>query len=233
VTHLTQAQLAIELGLSDRHVRRWKDAPRVGEGRTAVYDLGNYCAWMVRTGKTAPKLEAVLARLAGGSATAPPTTSSPAAVPPPKAAAAPTVLPSEAAATPLAVQAEDTESDEGVDQDQEDDAPPAGAAELGLGVMSRRRSWAAAQLALQSVEARLKARELKPTPQHAESLARTARMLTEAVRGDGEVRVELSPREVLTRALARWLKQWGEPGLEQMLAEARALVAAPAAAAED
>lgn len=71
---LTQGQLAAELGLSDRHLRRWKahGLPGVGEGKAAVYDLAAVCAWLVRSGKTAPKLEACLARLRGETPAAPP-----------------------------------------------------------------------------------------------------------------------------------------------------------------
>lgn len=217
---LTQAQLAIELGLTDRHLRRWKaeGLPSIGEGRKAVYDLAAVCAWMVRTDRTAPRLEEQMARLSGAPGAAPAPAPAPAATPaaelePQAHGGALLRFVPPAAPPPPPGQL---------------GPPPEGSAELAQGVLSRRRAWRGAQLALEGVEKRIQSGEIRPSPQHAESLARTARMLTQSVRGDGAATVELTPREMLERALARWIRQWGEDALAELLASARARARAAA-----
>lgn len=211
---LTQAQLAAKLGITDRHARRWKaeGLPGIGEGRQAVYDLGAVCAWMVRAGKTAPNLDACLVECGATPAVASPSEPAPAPARPVDPVVALERTAERAARTPP--------------PPPPLSAQPTATEERRLAIEARARGWFSAALAARDVQARLESKKLVPSPAQVESLARTAKTLNEAVRGEEGATAPRATREVLTRALAVWIRQWGDTGLEALLADARALVAA-------
>jgi hypothetical protein len=196
---LTQKALAAALGVTDRAIREWvaDGCPKVGSGRRAVYDEREVRAWLVRTNR-----DKALGRV--NRAGQPP---------------APTAPATPAVTDPVRQLAREVE---GV----EIGPPPSSADERKLAIEARSRSWLATVLAARKVQQRLERNEMDPTPANLDVLAKAARTLSEAVRGDADDEGAPSTlREILVGALAGWLARWGEDGLAPLLQEARDLAA--------
>lgn len=199
---LTQKQLAEALGLTDRTIRRYvkAGAPTVGTGRAAMFDADAFRAWIARTGRDVK----------------------PANGPDPVAVVEEAVR----AATELEDQPHGGALLRFVPAAPGEALPvapqPAPGEERAHSLSARSRSWRTADLAIQQLEGRLRAGKLEASPAHAEALARAARTLSEAVRGDAQLEAELTLREALVASLRDWHAQFGEEGLAELLAEARA-----------
>lgn len=182
--------------------------PGVGEGRSAVYDLPEVCAWFVRTGRTAPRLSECMAgmRTPGGARLADDVS----ALPDPFPAVARESRPPDPVRVAVAV----AESAKG------DRPAPTGQEERRLAVEARGRFWRLAAEAGLDIERRFQAKELEITPSQAESLARAARTLSEAVRGDASEGTRRTLRDSLVAGMRQWVKQWGRPALDELVREA-------------
>lgn len=202
---LTQKALAAALGVTDRAIREWvaDGCPKVGSGRRAVYDEREVRAWLVRTSR-----DKALGRVKR--VDQPP---APTAVPPPPPAVD----------DPVRQLADAAEDVAGLG------AQPSSADERRLSLEARSRSWLAAVLAVRRVQRRLETNDLEPSPAHLDVLAKAARTLSEAVRGDADDDSRPATlHEILVESIAEYIVQWGEDGLDAVLKAARELAAPPA-----
>jgi hypothetical protein len=194
---LTQKELAAKLGVSDRTVRNWVAAgcPVVGSGRSACHDEGAVRAWLHRTGRDRAKIAPV----------------APAA---PESDAQPESLGGPVKAMENAVVA--------AARSAKLSPPPSAADERRMALDARGRSWLCAELAIRRVQERLEGDEIDPSPAQAEALARAARTLSEAVRGDASEGTRRTLRDSLVAGMRQWAKQWGRPALDELVREATA-----------
>lgn len=100
--------------------------------------------------------------------------------------------------------------------------PPSAADERRMALDARGRSWLCAELAIRRVQERLEGDEIDPSPAQAEALARAARTLSEAVRGDASEGTRRTLRDSLVAGMRQWAKQWGRPALDELVREATA-----------
>jgi hypothetical protein len=107
--------------------------------------------------------------------------------------------------------------DAGEKEDDELPPPPTMDEERQLGVEARARLWMSAAQSARDLQRQLQSGELEPTPSHVEAIARAAKALSEAVRGDASQTAPPTLREALTEALMEYLAMYGREAYDAML----------------
>lgn len=92
-----------------------------------------------------------------------------------------------------------------------------------LAVEARGRLWMSAAESARDLQRQLQSGDLEPTPSHVEAIARAAKALSEAVRGDVSLERPASLRDVLVESLTEYVTLCGRDAYADLLRDAEAL----------